>query len=160
MPIDHPPICPGTERHFQVHDFGGFTEEEKVGPEEIYWPDDRVDPFSKDGRIWSHDSDYPWQMRKLERYQREHIARHQIVAWQRRQADMMDQMEGCALDESQREKELRRRLEDARRAVRGWTQWEREAETALPGQTAHGRRIRDKEETRKGPFPYPPEKDL
>jgi len=67
-----PPICQGTEKHFESHDYG-----DGKGPIIIYWVHQTTP------RFWSHDSDYPWRMDDLKPAEREHIARHQIVAWQR-----------------------------------------------------------------------------
>ncbi len=70
---DLPPICPGTEEHFEDHDFGG-----EMGVEVVYWPS----PWQP--RFWSHDSDYPWGLNgHFSKYEREHIASRQIVAWNR-----------------------------------------------------------------------------
>ena len=72
--VDLPPICPGTEGHFETHVF-----DPEEGPVLLYWPDPRMP------RCWSHDSDYPWHFdepsRTTPRWQREHVARHQACAW-------------------------------------------------------------------------------
>ena len=73
---DLPPICRGTEAHFEDHDFGRWG---GVGLTVVYWPECGLP------RFWSHDSDYPWGRNgRFSGYEQEHIARHQIVAWLRR----------------------------------------------------------------------------
>ena len=76
---DVPPVCPGTEGHFELHAFNPLI----GGPTLIYWPD----PGKP--RFWSHDSDYPWffsapgdgQASTMPGWQKEHVARHQAGAW-------------------------------------------------------------------------------
>jgi len=66
-----PPICPGTEDHFEYHVF-----DHEEGPVLIYW----LNPQKP--RIWSHDSDYPWRViNPMSQWVRKHIARFQIFAW-------------------------------------------------------------------------------
>jgi len=69
---DIPPICQGTEHHFECHDYI-----DGKGPVIIYWLHPELP------RFWSHDSDYPWRLDELKQSEREHIARYQIVALQR-----------------------------------------------------------------------------
>lgn len=66
-----PPVCPGTEDHFEKHVF-----DPEEGPVLIYWPNPRKP------RCWSHDSDYPWHhISDMPLWQKQHIARFQAGAW-------------------------------------------------------------------------------